>query len=385
MSKVIKSISSKLNFFSYSSRMNNWQFSFLPFVAGLNYFWVLFFDVPLKIQTLFITLLFVCSSIGFASLGFFINELFDIESDERGGKRNRLKNITFNQKCLFLVITFFIIFLPWVYLPSDSWTWILLIAEIILFLAYSMPYVRLKNNPLIAILVDSLYAYVIPTLLSYHTFALFSKQPHSVIILIFLLALLLTGLRNIIIHQVEDIEFDRKAEMVTFPLVFGLKASQESLNYLLFFEFISVGSSLFFFSIEENLIFYIFIFYCFQILFFGWNFIRNYKKSLNTADYFFPNYFLHINLSLISLCLLFQKNNLWLIVLILHFLFLVSNQAKINILHSIYKLILDVLKGFKSTIGFVVNRLIYCGFLLFGIDLIKENKSALEFLRKKYK
>src|SRR5438045_2442079 len=120
-----------LSQFTVVSRAKDWRLSFVPFIMACVYLWLWWFQISVSIQSIMLVLLSCCTTIGFASLGYFINEFFDKHSDKRAGKVNRLAALSTQKQALILSVILLITFLPWLWLPADSMSWLLIFDELL--------------------------------------------------------------------------------------------------------------------------------------------------------------------------------------------------------------------------------------------------------------
>jgi 4-hydroxybenzoate polyprenyltransferase len=97
---------------------------------------------------------------GIAGLGYFINDWADIRSDQLAGKPNKVGELSLGVRLLILILLCAFSFLPWLILPMNEYSWALIGIEIILFLMYSLPPLRLKEKGFLGIITDTMYAYI---------------------------------------------------------------------------------------------------------------------------------------------------------------------------------------------------------------------------------
>ena len=174
----------RLNNLAQTTRLNDWLYSFIPQIFGNIYLWLLLFKIRLNGPSILLLISSLLTSFGFAALGYFINEYFDKEDDAKAGKLNRLSVINNRQKIVLFLSICCIVFLPWLFLPYDYISLELIAGQCSLFILYAAPPFRLKKQWLAAIVIDALYAYVIPFLLSIYTYRLFAHQTKIDLLLI---------------------------------------------------------------------------------------------------------------------------------------------------------------------------------------------------------
>lgn len=183
---------------------------------------------------------FLASLVGTAAFGYFLNDWADIGPDRRAGKRNFAAKSPFWLRPFFAAALLGLGGLPWLWLwrsgPLAGWAlvfWILLVACLV---AYSVPPLRLKNRAIGGVLCDMAYGHLLPSLL---TLALFSPVPQwerpslwaGLFFFVFLLKI--KGLRNILLHQVQDRSNDRRNGENTFVVKYGASTAALLLNRLM--------------------------------------------------------------------------------------------------------------------------------------------------------
>lgn len=364
-------------------RPTDWRYSFVPFVAGINYLCMLLFSVKLDISSLSVLFLFLLSSVGFASLGYFINEFFDIPTDRVAQKVNKLVSISNSRRVFFLLGILLFTFLPWIYLPSDKWSWTLISIELLLFLAYSFPFPRLKNVWFLSGIIDSIYAYVIPIFLSFNTYMLYSGNIYRYNIFLISGAFFFVGYRNIVLHQINDIDFDKRSGIITLPIKVGKYNTKKLLSYILLVEILLLSIYIYSISLSNKFFWAILSLYILHVFI---NIIIFYKEKLfNTTSFpfLFTNKFYHVFSPLIYIILLLFNDYRWILILFLHFMFLISFEEKKHLFVSVRNAILNIIHFGIFISSVIVNYSIYYLFLLFNVDLIKEKKSAIEYLKNK--
>ena len=196
-------------------------------------------SVPLVTVLLHI-LLFLIATIGIAGFGYLLNDLFDMKEDQKTNSRNVASQLGLSRLTPLLLLMLAIGCLPWLVLPL-GWPGISLIGlEFALFALYSIPPVRLKERGLLGIVADALYAYVVPTLVAWLTFAHLCEVATPAwfggLVAIWGLAL---GIRHMLRHQVYDLSRDRQAGITTFVIQYGRKRTMQLEFWTLGIEFLS--------------------------------------------------------------------------------------------------------------------------------------------------
>lgn len=182
----------------------------------------------------------ICILTAFA--GYFINDLFDIPADRKAGKKNYVSRFPVWLRWLFmpallgLVALLLFVFAQAGVLNATEFSLVVLVflGNLLLFLLYSVPPVRLKEKPMLAPVADALYsgtlfyglAYLLSLGLSPETG---SGTDNLVPVLIrenrlltaFLAWGFLKGLRNYLNHLAEDAEHDALSGIRTLATRYG--------------------------------------------------------------------------------------------------------------------------------------------------------------------
>jgi 4-hydroxybenzoate polyprenyltransferase len=360
-------------------RPSGWRYSFLPLVMGFCYLWIIFFELPFSKNCITLLTLFFISSIGFSASGFLINEYFDIEYDRQAGKKNFLSGLS--GVVIFLLVTLGLVLalIPWIHLPANNFSKGLIITELLLFILYSATGIRLKEIWFLSGIADSLYAYVIPLTLSFNTFYLYSGNQiiPSLFLSFLLFCFFLVGYRNYLFHQIQDLENDSKTKNLTLPKKFGIAFSKNVIVLLIIFEIILFPLSVYFgFKSKKILILLCAIYFCYLLCHFIFFLLRR-NVNLN-----FNNSFYQVIMPVFFLIWLVFSDLIWGIVLAIHSIILIPAFIREKFFLSLYILYRQLI---FSPLSVIVNQLIYYLFCLMGVDLIKEKKSAAEYLKSIFK
>jgi glycosyltransferase involved in cell wall biosynthesis len=183
---------------------------------------------------------------GTGSFGHFINDWFDIEADARAGKNNRFARFSFRQKGLLVCVALLLGLLPWMVLPFDRVSIILLGVEFLLLLGYALPPVRIKERIYLAILTDATYAYALPAVLAAHTFFLAAGTAGDrVFIATLFLWQLFLGMRHFLNHLAMDRVNDQASRTRTLATVRGNRYLHRLISRLILpLELLSFGGFL---------------------------------------------------------------------------------------------------------------------------------------------
>lgn len=232
------------NKYKYIFRISEWWHSKIAMFSGWAYFFALLGNTPFQtfLMSFFGLLIWYFSA---ASFGYFINDIYDLELDEKAGKGTQVGAMKIGTKYLItlalsgLQIGSFA-FLLW-HNNSPSWLNFLSIFTIILFLLYSHPLTRLKQKAGLDILSDSLYAQILPITITYLAILGYNfNHPKPLLVGLFIWAFL-SGIKNIVEHQLIDFDYDATAKIENFAQNLGFKKTililKKYLNPLEYFSF----------------------------------------------------------------------------------------------------------------------------------------------------
>ena len=371
------------------TRAKDWRLSFVPFIIGCVYFWLWWFQISLNGSSLVLFSLSFVTTFGFAALGYFINEFFDKAVDAKARKINKLAFLPATYQLLIFIGCVATTFLPWFWLPSDRTTIILFATEITLFLIYSLPFPRLKQVPLVSGFVYSGYAYVVPLLLSVHTYSLYANSNHQPMIVFLAAAVFFIGFRNITIHHVNDIFKDMRSRTVTLPQIIGANATNYLVMILLLEEIFLVFVWSILIALQQPLFWlwlivfsvalvlrYRFVAKGFRFQFMSIAPVRHLTDPI--YQYVFPAF---------TLLLAVSFDYKWLMIVPFHIALFLTKSMQVTAYDAVYWK-LDSLK--HATIRTVVvptrivgNYFIYYSFRIVGVNLREENTSAWSYIKKR--
>lgn len=381
-----------------ATRLTDWRFSFVPFIIGCVYLWVWWFQIPFNLSGVLLLLLSLLTTAGFASLGYLTNELFDIESDLKAGKRNRLAGLPASYVALAFVLSLLVTFLPWLHLPANRTSWVLISAEILAFLLYSLPFPRLKKVPVCSNVLDAAYAYTLPLLLSFHTFHLASPSTPLAplwVFALFAVVVTISGLRNIVIHQIDDVFRDKISGIYTLPMMLGTGLTTRLLLVLL------IGETALHLIWAIALGAYHTVFVVWALLYVSsLIFTASRYTEKATLNYFSIHKARHLTdntnqivFPLFTLTLLVLANSYWAVIIPVHIFLLMPPlilvPVTIFIRDSMTYTRYHVPHYFRLMViyplSLVVNYSIYFIFRLVGVNLKKQKKSALDVLKSRFR
>jgi 4-hydroxybenzoate polyprenyltransferase len=209
-----------------------WTGKAAPLMAWVYlFFWYESFPVGLALQTLAAS---VVTTLGIGAFGYWLNDWSDIAEDRAAGKVNRVASLTLPQRWAGLGLTVGVAILPWLagWLPLTPLTLGFLVAEAAVFMAYSLPPIRLKKRGFAGVLADALYAHALPlafagaTMQSVGDTLPDGQPPEAALWLSGLTWSLCLGLRNILTHQLADAANDRRSGTRTFVVRVGVRLAR---------------------------------------------------------------------------------------------------------------------------------------------------------------
>ncbi len=302
-----------------------------------------------------IALLSIITLVGIGTFGHLVNDWGDIEVDQKAGKRNAMANKPLILKLGLLTAVLFVAIAPWYYLPKSNFTAPLLIVEFVLLTLYAMPPFRLKNQPYLAIIIDALYAYVVPASLALYTYTLSFNISFKLLLYLALgVWLLALGIRHIIYHHVKDKKNDALSGTPNLTQKHSIYALLKFLNrWILPLEFISAMVFCYFLGQYHLTIavitgFVYFVSFQPQQLFHKVWFPKHYL-GYYSSDYFFSSYWL------IALAMYLSVYNTYHLITLLSVLFFFSNVWQ-SLIFELNKAAFDRV---RSLISKIVNYGIY--------------------------
>ncbi|MCO5247745.1 MAG: UbiA family prenyltransferase [Chitinophagales bacterium] len=211
-----------VNPFSYIRTTHWWAYKATP-VLGFIYFYCNYAYIP-NTQLFSVIFSFLISFVGFAGLGYVINDIYDIRTDRKAKKSNSLDGTSFGFKVGLQLFLSILAWSPWIYLRMPWYIILCLLGLLGFLLLYSHPYTRFKEHPLLGPMCDALYGHVIPILITCFTFQQYIEVvPYNewAFYISLIIWQFLKGLRNIFIHQIDDFENDNVSNTRTLVTLKG--------------------------------------------------------------------------------------------------------------------------------------------------------------------
>lgn len=198
-------------------RISEWWNYKIPPLLGMAFSMLFFHQIAFQKAAIFLLLLLIWA-FGAAGFGYFLNDWTDIKEDQQAGKSNGAARLPLWQRWLLLLVLLLLSIVPWFFFPFSLVTLGAVGFQLLLFVLYSVPPVRLKPRYSLGILADALYAHVLPGLIALSAFNALSPTPlpllHPIIGVYFCWSLA-QGARNIILHQIKDRDLDTQAGLTT--------------------------------------------------------------------------------------------------------------------------------------------------------------------------
>lgn len=194
-----------------------WAFKGSP-VLATAYATASILNIPLF--SLWNSLIFLLISLTVVAIyAHLLNDLSDQDEDLIAGKSNGLLGRSKSFKIIAITSCLFPGILAIGVLIKLPLALAIYISNLLIFMAYSIPPIRLKQRGILGVLADATGAHLLPNLFSVVWIAHVSEQkiPLPWIILVGIWSLA-TGLRGIIWHQIKDIENDRLTGVNTFAV-----------------------------------------------------------------------------------------------------------------------------------------------------------------------
>lgn len=147
--------------------------------------------------------------------GYFFNDLFDQRGDKLVNKFN-VANVINKYLLSFIIISLWILGLLLIHSISEQASYLLIVQFVLLFL-YSIQSFRFKEKGFLGIITDALYAHVIPELILLTIIQEYTEIPYWLWAM-FLLFTFSVGVRDILIHQIQDFKNDSTSNTSTYVL-----------------------------------------------------------------------------------------------------------------------------------------------------------------------
>ena len=183
---------------------------------------------------------------GLLVLGYLINDLSDTEVDKLATKPNFWSLFGGRVGLQACATAAAVAVLPWLLLPSTTYSYLALLVEVLLLAAYSLPPFRLKQHLYLSVILDAAYAYLLPSLLAAYTFYLLTDRVVDLLLMLLWGGwAMLLGLRHYLNHLCLDRMCDLRSGQFTIATRYGSKQVARIISYyLLPMELIFLSASL---------------------------------------------------------------------------------------------------------------------------------------------
>lgn len=312
-------------------RTNTWWNAVVPQVLG----WVYLLSQHKTLREVLVTnFFFFVALIGVSAFGYLFNDYCDVDVDRRAGKKNLLNNYSKPLRILIVLLPLFVGSAAWHLTYPNLVENVLFCLQILALIAYSMPPIRLKERGLAGVVTDAFYGHINPVFITlFWHMHLYSKSWWFIGLLsIVFIVTSLKGIRNILLHQIDDRKADAKASVQTFVVQSGPLGVLYFINNVLPFEvllsiafagFISIAYPPFFIW---TLLFYIITYLKFS----GWKLRDLPKRQLKFKFLYFLNDYYEGWVPIGFLLLLCAKDPSFFILLILHLVLFPGFIAKLR-------------------------------------------------------
>ncbi|MHC5823517.1 MAG: UbiA family prenyltransferase, partial [Nostoc sp.] len=222
--------------FSKIIRGGNWWLYKIPPLLAIAYAEILLMDLPV-IQSILTVLALLFSISSLAAYGHIVNDIFDIEVDQRVGKNNSMAQFSSWQRLLLYILFAATGFILPILMNFGTWAIILLGINYLLPTIYSAHPLRLKERGIWGVISDTAGAHAIPTLFFAATFLHLSITPQLESIILTITATVWSfcaGIRGILLHQLWDRENDLKSGVKTLVTSLDVEKVRFWISYIIF-------------------------------------------------------------------------------------------------------------------------------------------------------
>lgn len=218
-------------------RTNTWWNAVVPQVLGWMYMCMREETTQDVSFTKELALFFFVALISISVFGYLFNDLCDVESDAKAGKKNALGKFPFVVRLAIVAVPLAIGLLVWYYIRAGIVANVLFGLQILALVLYSLLPFRLKERSALGVVADAFYGHINPVMITLFTFGFdLGKIVEVVFLSILLVCLVLKGIRNILLHQLDDRSNDKRAGVQTFVVKNGAYPTLLFVNNLLPFE-----------------------------------------------------------------------------------------------------------------------------------------------------
>lgn len=213
----------------------------------LVYYYLLLVKDTILLQDMILLLPLGLFFISLASFGFTLNDYFDKSIDKVSGKQSILSSIGSQRQVLVLCTLLLFGLISFIPFYQYKFAVVFLLLSYISSILYSAYPFRLKEKGIWGIICVSLAQWVFPALIVFGIFKHFAIDT-----LLWVIFLLLLGLRWVLVHQLIDWSKDIRTDIMTFAVIKTPIGTLRIMRFLFAFELISLLSLLAVISINTT-------------------------------------------------------------------------------------------------------------------------------------
>lgn len=220
-------------------RFNNWWSVIIPQILGWIYYSELGSDQSFLIADWHKVALFLGGVLAISSFGYVFNDYCDLDSDKISGKGNSLSGFSSLGRITLVIFPLIIGIICWALVRAGFIANTLYTLQILALIFYSAPPIRLKRRALLGVLADAFYGHINPAFFTICTFLHFdfaTLNGYFPVLALIFICTSFKGVRNILLHQIQDRKRDAKAGIQTFVVKYKALFSLYLVNKLLPFE-----------------------------------------------------------------------------------------------------------------------------------------------------
>lgn len=220
------------------SRTHEWLYTKTSLLLGFFFFFA--YNQEMDIGNFMVNgLVLGASYLALSFWGYWVNDCFDVKSDELAGKKNDAAGFDPFWRFVIGVWGVCLGILPWFFAVGvDRGRLVMaLFAQILLLLFYSVPPIRLKERAHLAVLADALYGYVLPV---YITQVASGGNSFGIGHAFLYLGLTALGIRNFLLHLIDDLPNDILSQTKTLAVKWGQIAVLQICHRLVSLEIMAI-------------------------------------------------------------------------------------------------------------------------------------------------
>ena len=234
-------------------RINSWWNTIVPQVLGWIYFSMLTFAFLVPQHNYFNLYVGACATrcvvffvslVGIAAFGYLFNDLCDIESDSLASKTNQLAQFKVPTRIMVVAIPFLVGIGAWGLVMYQSYLMafpvtipcILFTAQLLALILYSLKPFRAKDRAALGVIFDAFYGHFNPIMITLFVFVVYPEWGDWYYCFMAVLGIVcfIKGIRNIMLHQIEDRKKDQQAGSNTAVIKYGPWRVINFINHFLF-------------------------------------------------------------------------------------------------------------------------------------------------------